>query len=130
MPNEIHVAALTTCQVAADGQYVRLNFEDACGLPATLRLTSGGIQQLLMTLPRLLARALTAQHRNGSVRAVFPLSEWRLEAAGSTGFILTMMTPDGFEVSFSLSAPAIAGIASALEEHRSMVEQETPGLAS
>jgi hypothetical protein len=118
MANEIHVASLTTCQVAADGQYIRLNFEDACGLPATLRLTSDGIQQLVMTLPRLLSRALMAKHGDRSMRAVFPLSEWRLEAAGHEGFILTMMTPDGFEVAFSLSPSTIAGIASALEEHR------------
>jgi hypothetical protein len=41
-----------------------------------------------------------------------------------------MMTPDGFEVAFSLGAPAIARIVSALEEHRSMVEQESTNLAS
>jgi hypothetical protein len=131
MPNEMDVASLTTCQVAPDGYYVRLNFQDVLGRPATLRLTSACVQQLLMTLPRLLSRALMAQHRDGSVRAVFPLSEWRLEvAAGSKGFILTMITPDGFEVAFSLSAPAIAGMASALEEHRSMAGQGPTGLVS
>jgi hypothetical protein len=130
MPNDIYVASLTTCQVAADGQYVRLNFEDVCGLPTTLRLTSAGIQQLIMTLPRLLSRALIAQHGDSFVRAVFPLSEWRLELAGSKGFILTMTTPDGFEVAFSLSAQMIAGITSALEEHRSTVEHGPPSLAS
>jgi hypothetical protein len=83
-----------------------------------------------MTLPHLLSRALKAQHHgDGSVRAVFPLSEWRLEAAaGSKDFILTMMTPDGFEVAFSLSAPAIAQITSAVEAHRSTGEQGRPVL--
>jgi hypothetical protein len=62
-----------------------------------------------MTLPQLLSRALQAQHGDDSVRAVFPLSRWRIEtAAGSRNYILTMMTSDGFEVAFSLSAPAIA----------------------
>jgi hypothetical protein len=132
MSTEIDVTSLTTCQVAPEGDYVRVNFDDALGRPATLRLTSACVQQLVMTLPHLLSRALKAQyHGDDSVRAVFPLSEWRLEAAaGSNDLILTMMTPDGFEVAFSLGAPAIARIVSALEEHRSMVEQGSTNLAS
>jgi hypothetical protein len=118
MPNEIDVASLTTCQVAPDGQYVRLNFADALGRPAALRLTSACIQQLIMTLPHLLSKALQAEHGDRSMRAVFPLSEWRLEAAArSQDIIITMATADGFEVAFSLSAAAIAGITSVIEEH-------------
>src|SRR5882762_2849054 len=79
MPIEIDVASLTTCDVAPDGHYVRLHFEDALGRPATLRLTSDRVQQLLMTVPGLLSRALQARHRDDSVRAVFPLHQWRLE---------------------------------------------------
>jgi hypothetical protein len=120
MPDQIDVASLTNCQVAPEGHYVRLNFEDALGRPSTLRLTSSCVQQLVMTLPHLLSRALQAQHADPSVRAVFPLSEWRLEvAARSQDFILTMMTPDGFEVAFSLSAAALAGMTSVIEEHSS-----------
>jgi hypothetical protein len=131
MPNEIDVASLTTCWVAADGSYVSLNFEEALGRPGSLRLTSDSIQKLLMTLPRLLSTALRAQHRDSSVRAVFPLSEWRLEkAAGSPDFILTAMTADGFEVAFSLDTQVAARMASALEEHGPMAEQGLAGLAS
>jgi hypothetical protein len=94
-------------------------------------LTSDSTQKLLMSLPRLLSRALLAQHRDNSVRAVFPLSEWRLEkAAGSPDLILTMMTADGFEVAFSLGTQVAATLASALQEHRPMVEQGLAGLAS
>jgi hypothetical protein len=124
VPNEIDVASLTTCQVVPDGQYVRLHFEDAFGCPRTLRLTSSCVQQLVMTLPQLLSRALQAQHADTSVRAVFPLGEWRLEAAAeSNDFILTMRTPDGFEVAFSLSAATLAGITSAVEEPGSTTGQ-------
>src|ERR1700704_1432762 len=131
MPNEIDVASPTTCWVAADGSYACLNFADALGRPGSLRLTSAGIQQLLMTLPRLLSRALLAQHRDSSIRAVFPLSEWRLEkAAGSPDFILTMMTADGFQVAFSLGTPVAARMARALEEHGPMGEQGLAALAS
>jgi len=124
MPNEIDVASLTTCQVAPDGKYVRLAFEAANGSPAAVRLTSACVQQLLMTLPQLLSTALQAQRADRSLRAVFPLGEWRLEAAaGLQDFILTLSTPDGFEVAFSLSAAAIAGITSVIEEHSSGAER-------
>jgi hypothetical protein len=127
-PIEIDVRSLTTHQVAPDGSDICLNIENAGGRPIALRLTSACVQQLVITLPHLLSRALKAQHHgDGSVRAVFPLSEWRLEAAaGSKDLILTMMTPDGFEVAFSLSVPTIARIMSAFEEHRSTAEQGRP----
>jgi hypothetical protein len=131
MSNEINVVTLTTCQVAPDGDYVHLNFEDALGRPATLRLTRARIHQLAMTLPQLLSKALQARYGDSSLRAVFPLGDWRLEtAAGSKDLILTMMTPDGFEVAFSVGAPAFAKIVSAFEEHRSMVEQGPANLTS
>ena len=128
---EIDIASLTTCEVSSDGCHVRLNFEDALGRPAALRLTNTGVQQLAMTLPQLLSRALQVQHGDDSVRAVFPLSRWRLEsAAGSEEFILTMMTPDGFEVAFSLSAPAIIEMTSALEATHSVVDRGASSRAS
>ena len=123
MPNEMDVASLTSCQVAPDGHCVRLNFEDALGRPAALKLPSSCVHQLVMTLPHLLSKALQAQYADRSLRAVFPLSEWRLEvAAGSKELILTMRTPEGFEVVFSLSAGAMAGLTSVIEEHSSGAE--------
>jgi hypothetical protein len=117
MPNEIVVASLTTCDVAPGGYYICLNFEDVFGRPAGLKLPNACVQQLVMTLPHLLSRALKVKHSDSSVRAVFPLGEWRLEAAaGTKEFILTMMTPDGFEVAFSLSAPTFARLMSSFEE--------------
>ena len=131
MSKEIDVASLTTCQVAPEGYSVRLNFEDALGRPATLRLTSACVHQLAMRLPHLLSKALQAGYGEASLRAVFPLGDWRLEAeAGSKDLILTMMTANGFEVAFSLGAPAIARMMSAFEAHRSMVEQGPANLAS
>jgi hypothetical protein len=131
MSNEIDVASLTTCQVAPEGYFVRLNFEDALGRQATLKLTSACVHQLTMTLPHLLSKALQAQNGDRSLRAVFPLGDWRLEAAaGSKDLILTMMTPDGFEVAFSLGTPAIARMMSAFEAHRSMAQRGPTGFAS
>jgi hypothetical protein len=119
MPNEIDVASLTTCLVTPGGQRVRLNFEDSRGRPATLSLPSNCVQQLVMTLPHLLSTALKAQHGDRSARAVFPLDEWRLETvSGSNDLILTLKTPDGFEVAFTLSPATLAQITSAVEEHQ------------
>jgi hypothetical protein len=131
MPKEIEIASLTTCQVSPDGRHVRLNFANTRAGMATLRLTSACVQQLLMTLPRLLSTALKIQHRDSSVRAVFPLRDWRLEAAvGSEDLILTMTTTDGFEVAFSLSATAIAQISSAAQQRSSSAAQRQPSLDS
>jgi hypothetical protein len=128
---EIDVASLTTCAVSSDGSQVRLNFEDALGRPAQLKLTSTDVQKLLMTLPQLLSRALQAQHKDAAVRAVFPLRRWRIETAtAAEDLILTLTTPDGFEVSFSLSKSTIAEIAAALEETVALVEQGATRRAS
>jgi hypothetical protein len=119
-PDQLNVRSLATCQVASDGSAISLNFEAADGRPVALSLPRGCVQQLVMTLPHLLSKALLAQHGDTSLRAVFPLSHWSLEAAaGSKDFILTMMTPDGFEVAFVLSARNIESITSAIEEQRS-----------
>ncbi|MDB6108050.1 MAG: hypothetical protein JWO52_8049 [Gammaproteobacteria bacterium] len=131
MPKEIEIASLTTCQVCPDGRHVRLNFANTRAGMATLRVTSACVQQLLMTLPRLLSTALKIQHRDSSVRAVFPLHDWRLEAAvGSGDLILTMTTTDGFEVAFSLSATVIAQISSAAQQRSSTAEQRQNSLDS
>jgi hypothetical protein len=131
MLKEVYVASLTTCEISTDGRYIRVNFEDQFGRPAKLRLTSTGVQQLIMTLPQLLSRALQTQHGDDSVRAVFPLSRWRLEtSADSQDFILTMMTPGGFEVAFSLGASTAAEIRSALETTLSPPELEAARLGS
>jgi hypothetical protein len=115
--NEIDVGSLGTCQISSDGHWIRLNLRDTRGNPVPLNLTLSSVQQLLMRLPRLLSRAFQAQYADASMRAVFPLSDWRLETgARSENFILTMTTPDGFEVSFSIGARALAQIASAVED--------------
>jgi hypothetical protein len=115
---------LTTCEVAPDGGAVRLNFEDVAGRPAAFTLPRICLQQLVMTLPVLLSKSLKAQHGDESLRLVFPLDNWRLEAAaGTKRLILTLTTPDGFEVTFSLEAQTISELMSAIEEHRSDSEQ-------
>jgi hypothetical protein len=120
-PIQMNVKSLTTCQVAPDGSAVYLSFEDAGGQSVALQMPRASVQQLVLTLPSLLSKALRAQHGDSSLRAVFPLSEWRLEsAAGSKDLILTMRTPDGFEVAFVLGARNVADLMFAIDEQRSV----------
>ena len=109
---DISCASLTTCQIAADGSWIRLVFEAADGRPVSLTLPIQCIQQLLMTLPQAVSKAICARHRDDTLRLVFPLGNWKLEqAAGCAGeLILTLQTPDGFEVAFSVDLDAIGQI--------------------
>jgi hypothetical protein len=130
-PIEIDVRSLTTHQVAPDGSVICLNIENAGRRPIALRLPSRCVEQLLMTLPGLLSKALQARYRDGSLRVVYPLGGWRLEAAaGSKDIILTMSTSDGFEVAFALSAATIARMLSAIEDQSSSVEKHRAMLSS
>jgi hypothetical protein len=71
-------------------QLALFNIENAGGRPISLRLPSFCVEQLLMTLPHLPSKVLPAQHGDASLRPVFALGDWRLEAAaGSKDFIRT-----------------------------------------
>ena len=109
--------ALTTWSVSADGSRVRLGFSNGQGRPRCLDLPLEAISGLLMTLPRILQRALDARG-DGSSRVVQPLGAWRLEqAAGDGRLILTLTTPDGFAVTFALAPGELAAMAEAGQAH-------------
>lgn len=102
------VANFTSCEVSGDGSAIRLAYDDAGGGARELNLSAEQAGSLAMTLPRLLTAALQARTRDPSLKFVFPLAECNLEAAaGSSNCILSLRTPDGFEVSFSLSPEAL-----------------------
>jgi hypothetical protein len=106
---DVSGTSLITCQIAPDGSSIRLVFEATDGRQASLTLPILCIQQLLMTLPHAATKAIRARHRDDTVRLVFPLGDWKLEqAAGAGELILTLNTPDGFEVAFSLGHDTIA----------------------
>jgi hypothetical protein len=127
MLNEMQARALTTYQVAPDGYAVRLCFEDAKGQPGALTLPTSCIHQLIMTLPNLLSKAIRAQHGDETLRAVFPLGHWNLEAeAGTSNLILTMTTSDGFEVAFTLEPKALWKLIGEIEAARLLAETKRP----
>jgi hypothetical protein len=114
---EIVGRALTSCQVDPTGSSFRLGFEDIDGRPASVVLPVDCLRSLLMTLPGVIERALKARYRDDTLKVVYPMSGWSLEAAGgSDRMILTMTTPDGFKVSFALSPEDAGGLATSLVE--------------
>jgi hypothetical protein len=95
---------LTTFAVSPDGLSVQLNFKDIEGAPASFEVATSCLNNLMMTLPKILRLALANQYRDSSLRLVHPLGNYRVEQmSDSAMLILTLETPDGFEVSFSIS---------------------------
>jgi hypothetical protein len=109
MTSKIVGKALTNVDLASDGSCVRFNLTDVNDRSAALELPIECINQMLMTLPHVINRALRSLHRDDSFRLVFPLGAWRLErVAGDERLILSLATDDGFEVSFVISTVEIA----------------------
>jgi hypothetical protein len=95
---------LTSWSVLASGAHVRMDLVDADGNTHALVLPFDLLASLLMTLPRMLQTALDARFPDGSLRFVHQLGAWQIEqAAATTGLILKLCTPDGFEVAFTLN---------------------------
>ncbi len=113
---EIEGRQLVAFDVAPDGRRFRLNFTDAEGRPSTLTLPTECLNDLLMTLPRVAARALHARYRDSSLRVVFPAEEWRLEGSTDHHLILTIGTSGGFEASFLLERDHLRDIAESLQD--------------
>jgi hypothetical protein len=103
MTSKIVGKILTNVDLASDGSCVRFNMTDVNDRAAALELPIECINQMLMTLPHVINRALRSRHRDNSFRLVFPLADWRLERiSGDPRLILTLATDDGFEVSFAV----------------------------
>jgi hypothetical protein len=106
---------LTGWAVAPGGGHVELGFEDKAGQAQSLSLPVELLSALLMTIPRMLRQALDAQFGDGSLRIIHELGGWQLErAAGLDAVMLTMRTPDGFEVTFALPAAEAGNLAATL----------------
>ena len=73
------------------------------------------LRALLMTLPHVIEKALKARYKDDTLKVVYPMGGFSLEAAaGSDSSILTMTTPDGFKVSFALTPADAGGLATSL----------------
>jgi hypothetical protein len=112
--SHIEAAALTTVEVALDGTRFQMNVRGQDGKPASISLPTRCINELMMTLPDVLRRALWNQFRDSSLRLVYQLGHTKIEKmAGKESVILTSTTPDGFEVSFEYNRRQIAELSEA-----------------
>jgi hypothetical protein len=112
---EIDSQALTTCEVAPDGDAISLGFVDTTGNPATIRLSLDQAGPLLMTLPGLIDRALQTRFGDQSLRYAYPLASWIVEQSSApTHCIVTLRTADGFSVGFSMPRKQQIGLGKAL----------------
>lgn len=113
---EIQGRQLTTFVVAADGRNFRLNFTDTKGQPSAVTLPTECLNELLMTLPRIVSQALRARYKDSSLRLVFPALEWRLESGEDRRVILTIGTGGGFEASFAFERAHLRNIANSVKD--------------
>src|ERR1700722_5095969 len=113
--SHIEAAVLTTFEVAPDGTRFQINLVDHDGKSASVSLPARCINELMMTLPGVMRRALSIQFRDSSLRLVYQLGTTRIEkAAGEGAGIFTSTTSDGFEVSFEYNGRQVAELSQAL----------------
>ena len=113
----IAAKALTTFSVSADGETVFLGFADERGDDRMLALPALCIKEMLLSLPEMMRQSLQRKFRDSSLRLVYPVDAWSLEASTEAGrFILTLRTVDAFDVAFALHGTELSRIASLATE--------------
>jgi hypothetical protein len=110
---------LTTFDISPDGDRFCLNFTDQSGSSAGLSLPSECLIQLIMTLPEMASKALKVRYRDDTLRIVYPLGTFRMEASNMREIaILTLATQDGFKVSFGLTDENLKGLSETIHDAR------------
>jgi hypothetical protein len=113
----LRAKCLTTFSVAPDGDTIAIGVADQDGRAGALTLPADCLKELMMTLPEMMRRALRLQHNDPSLRLVYNTAGWEIERSKAPGtFIVTFRTPDGFHVSFALTAADLADMAGATRE--------------
>lgn len=114
---KIEANSLGTCAVVKGGERISLGLVDAQGRNVEIQVSASDACAIAMTLPRLLRHSLTEKYRDPSLRYIFPLDTWQVEAASDgRQVILTFATGGGFEVSFATRPTTCRSLGSALYE--------------
>lgn len=90
-------------ETATDGTAVRLVIEDIAGCAIGIILTIETLSALLMTLPTMASNAVKRAHNDPAMRITYPMTKFQIDLSPGNFRILTIGTPDGFTVSFSLT---------------------------
>lgn len=118
---------LTTWSVTPDGEHVRLGLVNDGGQPCAVLLPIAVLSGLMMTIPRMLQDALRAKFSDSSLRMIHELGDWRVErAAGADASILSLATPDGFEVAFAVATPQADRLGKTLRHSATSAAEEMP----
>jgi hypothetical protein len=101
--NDIDVRRLINFETATDGTAVRLVIEDIAGCTIGIIFTIETLSALSLTLPTMASNAVKRAHNDPAMRITYPVTEFQIELSPGNFRILTIGTPDGFTVSFSLT---------------------------
>jgi hypothetical protein len=124
---KIRSHTLTTCQVAADGTNVSLEFLDHDGAPIAVEFPIDQAEAVVMTIPHLLARAVKRQTGDEAARYVFNLEGWSIESTESGNCLLaTLTTSHGFEVCFAIPHEACHSLGWNLQQGASDIVDARP----
>jgi hypothetical protein len=100
---DILIDRLINFETAGDGTAARLIIKDVAGQTVSLIMTIDTLSSLLMTIPTIASSAVKRAHGDPRVRITYPAEEFQIEKGPDDLRILTIGTPDGFNVSFSLT---------------------------
>jgi len=114
----IAVDALTTYEVADDGSGVRLHFADPEGRARTLVVPIASLQQLTLSMPKIMQEALCASYRDPTLRLVHAVASWVIErASDGRNWLLTFTTPDHFSISFAITDNDLNQLSTSLNDY-------------
>lgn len=114
---KIETSSLGTCAVVKGGDKISLGLVDENGQPIEIKISASDACAIAMTLPRLLKSSLKERYCDDTLRYVFPLDQWQVEAASDgRQVILTFATGQGYEVSFSTKPEMCRTLGSALHD--------------
>lgn len=106
------------------GLVIELHATEQSGVPLSLEMSFENAQAVMMTLPRLLTKALRQRTGDPNLRYVFPLGEWSLERSSDNEFlIVTLKTGDGFDVSFAVPLSASRSLGATLKQEVAAIEE-------
>lgn len=128
MTRTIISSGLTTCDTTEDGQVIRLDFLDDAGEPVSVAFPFRQAASVMMTMPRLLSKALKEQTQSDTSRYVFVLGRWSIESTEQPCLIMTLTTDDGFEVSFGIPFETCRAMGWALKEEGAKATAVPPEL--
>jgi hypothetical protein len=100
---DIQIDRLINFETAADGTAVRLIIKDSAGQTLGIIMNIETLSSLLMTMPTIASSAVKRAHGDPRMRITYPAKEFQIEEGPGDLRILTIGTPEGFNVSFSLT---------------------------